>query len=124
MEDFAKKGAVKPQLDQFNKKLKEVFGYVHEASVGYLNFVGNDFRDQDNYEVAIEIYKLGLEKKPEDVRLHVSICDLYDKMDKKELAKPMFVKTKKLLEAQKADFSDNYYNNHMEWIDERLKSFE
>ncbi|MEM6719328.1 MAG: alpha/beta hydrolase-fold protein [Bacteroidota bacterium] len=124
MEDFAKKGSIKPQLVQFNATQKEIFGYVHEASIGYLNFVGNDFRDQDKYDIAIEIYKLGLDKKPEDVRLHVSICDLYDKMNKKELAKPMFVKTKKLLEAQKADFSANYYNNHMEWIDEKLASFE
>jgi hypothetical protein len=124
LEDFAKKGAIQPQLAQFNKTQKETFGYIHEASIGYFNFVGNDFRSQKKYATAVEVYKLGLAKKPEDVRLHVSICDSYDRMNNKELAKPMFLKTKKLLEAQKADFSDKYYKDHMEWIDEKLKSFE
>ncbi|MEM6685303.1 MAG: alpha/beta hydrolase-fold protein [Bacteroidota bacterium] len=124
MEDFAENGRIQPQLAVFNTTQKEVFGYIHEAGLGYLNFVGNDFKDQNKYEIAVEIYKLGLDKKPEDVRLHVSICDVYDKMNNQELAKPMFAKTKKLLEAQKADFSDNYYNNHMEWIDEKLESYE
>ncbi|WP_298508973.1 alpha/beta hydrolase-fold protein [uncultured Kordia sp.] len=123
-EDFAEKGDLRTQLTQFNKQQKEVFGYIHEASVGYLNFVGNDFRDQDKYEIAIQIYKLALDKKPNDVKVHVNICDLYDKMNKKDLAKPAFLKTKKLLEAQKADVSENYYKNVSEWIDERLASYE
>lgn len=122
-EDFARNGDLKTQLDQFNKNKKEVFGYIHEASVGYLNFVGNDFKSQDKYDIAIQIYQMALVKKPNDVRLNLSVSDLYDKMDKKDLAKESFLKSKKLLETQKSDFSENYYKNTSEWIDEMLASY-
>ncbi|WP_298417287.1 alpha/beta hydrolase-fold protein [uncultured Kordia sp.] len=124
LEDFAKKGNLKTQIDQFNKQRKEIFGYVHEASVGYLNFVGNDFKGQKKYEIAIEIYKMALDKKPNDVRVNMSLSNLYDKINETALAKVTFTKTKELLEAQKADFSDNYYKNNMEWINERLATYE
>jgi tetratricopeptide (TPR) repeat protein len=125
MEDFAKngKGNLKDQYAAFNTKQKEAFGYIHEPSANYLNFVANDFRDQDKYETALELYQLALSKKPNNVRVYVNICDLYDKMGKKELAKTSFQKTKKLLEEQKASVSENYYKNVMEWIDEKLVSY-
>lgn len=116
-------GDLKPYIDNFNKTQKEIFGYIHEASAGYLNFVANDFRDLDNYDTALALYNLALEKSPNSVRIHVNICDLYDKMDRKDLAKPAFLKTQKLLEEQKSEVSDNYYKNVSEWIQEKLDSY-
>ena len=116
-------GNLKPYIDHFNTTQEETFGYIHEASSGYLNFVANDFRDLKQYDTALAVYRLALEKTPKSVRIHVSICDVYDKMDRKDLAKPAFLKAQKLLEEQKAEVSDNYYNDVSEWIQEKLDSY-
>lgn len=117
-------GELKIHYDHFNKNQKETFGYTHEASAGYLNFVANDFRDLENYDTALAVYNMALEKNPNSIRVFVNICDLYDKMDRKDLAKPAFMKAKTLLEEQKSEVSDNYYKNVSEWIQEKLDSYD
>lgn len=125
IQDFAKSsnGDLKSKMNNFYKTRKEVFGYTHEASAGYLNFVANDFRDLDDYETALEIYKIALDKMPNSVRIHVNMSDLYDKMGDKTVAKNYFLKTQKLLEEQKEEVSENYYKDISEWIKEKLESY-
>lgn len=126
MEDLAKKpnSDLAAQVALFNKKQKATFGYVHEASAGYLSFVANDFKALQDYETALAIYTMAITKKPNHVQIHANVSDLYDKMGKKEQAKTMFLKTKKLLDEQKSDFSENYYKNTSEWIDEMLAGYD
>ncbi|TBN04439.1 tetratricopeptide repeat protein [Hyunsoonleella flava] len=125
IQDFAKssKGNLKEKIEDFYKTRKAIFGYSYEASAGYLNFVANDFRDLNDYETALEVYNLALNKKPNSVRVYVNMCDVYDKMGDKKVAKTFILKTQKLLEEQKDDVSDNYYKNISKWIKEKLESY-
>lgn len=116
-------GNLKPHIDHFNKTQKETFGYIHEASSAYLNFVANDFRDLEQYDTALSVYNLALDKKPNDVKVYVNISDVYDKMERYDLAKTSFLKTQKLLEEQKSEVSNNYYKNVSKWIQEKLDSY-
>ncbi|BAO77614.1 alpha/beta hydrolase-fold protein [Winogradskyella sp. PG-2] len=125
IEDMIKtsNGNLKQRISDFYAEKKAIFGYAHEASAGYLNFVANDIRDLENYKGAIEVYNLALDKKPNNVRVYVNICDLYDKMGDKIKAKELFTQTQKLLESQKSEVSDNYYKNVSEWIQEKLDGY-
>lgn len=125
IQDFAKisNGDLKDKISKFNASRKEIFGYNHKASAGYLNFVANDFRDLDDYKTALEVYNLALDEKPNSVRIHVNICDVYDKMGNTAEAKKRFLKTQKLLEEQKDEVSENYYNDISKWIKEKLESY-
>jgi len=124
MEGFAKKGNIKEQVVDFNRNQKEQFGYIHKASGRYFNFVANDFRDLEQYQSAIEIYQLALEDDPENVRVHVNLCDTYDKMGNTQIAKTQFLKTQQLLEVKKDEVSENFYNDVSEWIQEKLEGYE
>ncbi|MEL6809977.1 MAG: alpha/beta hydrolase-fold protein [Bacteroidota bacterium] len=126
MEDLSKRQEkdLKQQIINFNKKQLEIFGYIHKPSAAYLNFVANDFRDQDQYKSALVLYKMALEKTPNDVKIYVNVADTYDKMGATELAKASFQKTSELLETQKSELSENYYKNVSEWVKEKLESFE
>ena len=123
MEQFGRNGDITSQVKAFNSNQKEQFGYIHKPSSRYLNFVANDFKDLEQYENAIAIYQLALEDDPDNVRVHVSICDTYDKMGNTAAAKTQFLKTQKLLEAKKEDLSENYYNDVSEWIQEKLEGY-
>lgn len=126
MEGLAKRsdGDLKSQIKAFNKKQKSTFGYIHEPTSGYLNFVANDFRDMDDYDTAIAIYNMALEKSPDDVKVYVNICDVYDKTGNKKAAKPAFQKTLNLLEAQKEKVGERYYTNVKKWLNEKLESYD
>lgn len=124
IEGFAKKGNITEQVQQFNRNQKEQFGYLHKASGNYLNFVANDFRDLEQYQSALEVYQLALEDDPDNVKVHVNICDTYDKMGNIPIAKKQFLKTQQLLEAQKDKVSENYYRDVSEWIQEKLEGYE
>ncbi|WP_299888016.1 alpha/beta hydrolase-fold protein [uncultured Lacinutrix sp.] len=126
IEDFSKisKNNLKQRIDDFYDDKEKVFGYVHKASAGYLNFIANDFRDRDDYETALAIYNMALDKKPNSVRVYVNLCDIYDKMGDKKVAKTFFKKTQKLLEEQKSEVSENYYKDISEWIKEKLTTLD
>ena len=110
-------------IDHFNTTQEETFGYIHKASPSYLNFVANDFRDLEQYDSALALYKMALKEKPDDVKVYVNISDVYDKMGRQDLAKPSILKTQKLLEEQKSEVGDNYYNGVSKWIQEKLDSY-
>ncbi|WP_111682890.1 alpha/beta hydrolase-fold protein [Winogradskyella tangerina] len=114
---------IKPFVDSFYLKQWKIFGYTHEPSAAYLNFVANDFRDLEQWDIALSVYKMALEKAETTVKIYVNICDVYDKMGRKDLAESSFRKTKKLLEEQKSEVSKNYYRDVSEWIDEKLNSY-
>ncbi|WP_299335401.1 alpha/beta hydrolase-fold protein [uncultured Psychroserpens sp.] len=125
MEDLSKSssGDLKAQVEAFNKKRKMLFGYVHEPSASYLNFVANDFRDVEDYKTALVGYHMALDKKPNDVKVFVNICDVYDKIGDKTKAKSSFQKALKLMDEQKDELSESYYRDVSEWIKKKLESY-
>ncbi len=124
IEGFAKGNSdLKNQLTEFNASKASTFGYVHRASPAYLNFTANDFRDLENYDTALELYNLALEQDPDNVKVHVNISDIYDKIGDRENAKSSFNHTLKLLHEQRSNLGNNYFKNIKEWIEERLASY-
>ena len=114
---------LKSRIDAFNTDKENTFGYVHKPSASYLNFVANDFKSLENYKTAMELYQMALELNPESIRIYGSLSETYDKMGDIPNAKKAFLKTKALLIAQKNDLNTNYYNNMVEWVDEKLNSY-
>ena len=125
MEQLSKKGAdnLPAEITKFYQEKKKTFGYIHEPSSGYLNFVANDFRDLEKYQTAIALYEMAQEKSPDDVKVFVNISDTYDKLGNTAKAKQSFLRTQKLLEAQKENVSDSYYTNVSKWISEKLAEY-
>ena len=114
---------LKESIEEFISEKEALFKYSHNASSGYYNFVGNDFRDLDDYDTALQLYELALDSNPQNIRVHTNICDLYDKMGNVSQAKVKFENTLKLLEEQRRELSNNYYKNVKEWILEKLASY-
>ncbi len=125
MEDFAANSSrsIADQIASFNKTAKEKFGFVFTPSTPYYRFTGNEFRDKEQYEAAIEIYNLGLKGDPDDVKINFNVADTYDKMRKYELAEKKFKHSLQLLEQQKEKFSENYNKNITEWATKKLEGY-
>ncbi|MEY8849166.1 alpha/beta hydrolase-fold protein [Psychroserpens sp. XS_ASV72] len=125
IEDFAKSSSqdLKTQIQSFNNEKKQTFGYIHEASPNYLNFVANDFRELEDYKHALELYQYAFEKDPENIKVLVNICDVYDKMGDKVLAKPAFEKAIALLDDQQMNVSKSYYRDVKKWLMETLEKY-
>jgi len=125
MEQLNKKAPdnLKTEIEKFYQKTEKAFGYVHKPTASYLNFVGNDFRDMDDYKAALTCYSMALEKTPNDVKVYVNLSDTYDKMGNTTKAKESFTITQRLLEEQKENLSDSYYSGVSQWIREKLAAF-
>ena len=125
MEDFAKQpnGDLIKQVDDFYEEKLRTFGFINKPTASYLNFVGNDFRDLNDYKTALVLYKMALTEEPDNVKVYVNLADTYDKMENKELAKKNFIKTLELLETNKEALSENYYRNVSKWAQEKLAEY-
>ena len=125
IENLSKKSPnnLKAAIANFYNEKEQTFGYTHKPTSKYLDFVGNDFRDMDDYQTALVLYKMALEQSPNDVKVYVNLSDTYDKSGNKKLAKESFLITQQLLEQQKSDLSDNFYTGVSKWVREKLEEY-
>ncbi|MEM1321949.1 MAG: alpha/beta hydrolase-fold protein [Bacteroidota bacterium] len=115
---------LREQIKTFYQQQEQHFGFTFEPSVRYIRFVGDDFRDTENYSAAVDIYQWGLEKAPDNIRLHINLADTYDKMEDQALAKAALTKVQNMLEVQKEALEESFYADFVEWTKERLAKYQ
>ena len=115
--------SLQAQVETFNTQQFEKYGYVYKPGFRYLRFVANDFRNLEDYETALVIYDWALELQPDDLRVWMNVADVHDKMEDIPKAKEAMNKTIALLEVEKENISEKFYNNVKEWAEEKLESY-
>jgi len=126
IQDFAKvpNSDLKKKIEEYYLRNESLFGFAHKTSPGYLNYIAEDFRDSEDYRNAIVLFKMALEEKPDDLRIHLGLADTYDKMKENSSAREAFRKSLELLERQKDTVDENYYVNVSTWLNEKLSQEE
>ena len=119
-----KNRSIKEQIEQFYTQQAENFGFVHQSSARYFRFLGDNYRDSDQYEEAIQIYDYAITIAPEDIALNMNIADTYGKMNDSNNEKKALQKVINLLNAQQSQLDSNFYNNCLNWAKERFKKYE
>lgn len=124
LEDFASISPkkVKKKAEHFIDEKEKLFGFHHSPSAGYLKFVADDFREMEQYEVAISLYSWSLEMDSTRIRTLIGLADTYDRMEDERKGKPVFEKVLIMLEEQKESLSDGFYADIKEWAEEKLQS--
>jgi len=125
MEDFSQNQnqTIKEQMDEFHVKKKEQFDFTYMPNSLYYRFTADEFRDKDQFDTAIEIYKLGLELDDNNMKILFNLADTYDKKGELKSAEKLFTKSLSLLEAQKDKVDANYYKNIKEWATKKLEEY-
>lgn len=126
MEDFEKSGKnnLRTQIEEFNKLKSQKFGFSFEPSHEYLRFVADDFREQKKYEAAKELYLLSIERGDNHVVSYFNLAQTCESLGQAELSKANYLKSLSLLEEQKKDLSNSFYNALKTEINNRLKKYE
>ena len=126
LEGFAqnKEQTIREQIEAFNKRQLEIYGYVHEPTHKYLRFVANDFRIQEKYEAAKELYLLAIENGNDYVVTHFNLAETYEALQENKLAKAAYQQTLEKLEEQKPDLKIKFYDAFKEEIENRLEQFD
>ncbi len=82
-------------LDEIKKheiNLNNKFGYEIGISTTALRLAGQEFKQKENYEEAVAIYKYAIEKNPENAFAYVTLGRAYEENNQLELAKKAFDK--------------------------------
>lgn len=122
MTDFANQSDkdLRKQIKDFYERQQDKYGFIYKPSARYLNFVASDFSNQGDHKSAIALYEWAIEKAPNILKIHIGLTNAYDQMGDQAMTKSSCQKTLALLEEQKADFSERYYNNLHKWAEEIL----
>lgn len=112
---------IQKQIKAFNIEKEKIFGYYYESDLGYIRFVGDDYKELEDYDTAIELYDWVLKMQPTDMKTHFSLAYVYDEMGNTKKSLKYYKKSLELLEAKKDEVSERYYNNVKEWLTEEIE---
>ena len=108
------------QIQDFYKKQQTNLGYTHTPSPIYIRFLADDYRDEEQYDTALQIYQWAIAEAPEEITINMNIADTYDQMGNRKKAKKALKKVIRLLNEQQSDLKPDFYQNCMKWAKERL----
>ncbi len=111
---------IREQVEAFNAEKQATFGFHHPSNARYLRFVGDDFRERGEHEIALEIYDWALDLNPREVRIYWSLGDIYKKQEKMDKVLEVYEKSLGLMHEQKAGFEEKFYNDVVEWLEKEI----
>ena len=125
MEDFVEFGAgsLVNEIDAFYQQQESLLGFIYKEGPGYYGRMGEQFREEEKLELAIEMFKYALEIDENYVKALTGLADCYDALGNTKLAKSAFTKLLELLEVQKEKVSEAYYRDVSKWAREKLASY-
>ena len=112
------------QMEKFYTSQEKNFGFTFRPTAKYLRYVGDGFGRKNQYKHAIPVYKLVLEMDEENRGAWFNLANAYDQLGETGEAKSTFTKALTILEKQKTEVSESYYNNMSKWANEQLAKYE
>ncbi|MEP2937122.1 MAG: alpha/beta hydrolase-fold protein [Gilvibacter sp.] len=114
--------SIADQYPIFKKAKTKNFGFFYEPSFGYIRHVADDFRDQERYEPAKDLYLMSIARGNDDVVTYFNLAQTYENLDNAAKAKSLYDKCLILVEEQKDRRSENFYTNFKAAIVERIEA--
>ena len=125
LEGFAqnKTLSIGEQMESFYQEKEERFGFTHPVNGQYLNFVADDFRQQGNYSAAKEMLLASFDHGNKNTASYFNLALCYEELHDPSMAKATFEKASIVLEEQKDQVSERFYNALGKAIKEKLKQY-
>ncbi|MEM9548718.1 MAG: alpha/beta hydrolase-fold protein [Bacteroidota bacterium] len=120
--DFASNGnqSMSEQLDAFYTDREQNYGFSEVPLPGYLNNIGWELRNKENYQRALEVYEWGMKKNPTNYTLTKSKAKLLLHIDRKEDASMAFADALVKLDGIKNLQSEEWYEEQKKYLNDKL----
>lgn len=100
---------ISAQIDAFVQEKKKTNSFIHEPPMGYYRSIADEFRDNDDYEKALDLYLWAEKQEPIEKWWHffnVGMC--YSHFKQKEDAAKYFNQALVRLEDWKEEYGENF----------------
>lgn len=118
------KEGIKKEIAAFYRKQNDLFGFTFHPSARYWEFIADDFRQLEQWDVAKDLYLMSIEGGNERVACYFNLASTFEGMGDISNTIAYLKRTDTQADKQKENISDGFYTSIKKEVKERLEKYD